>query len=300
MSCPASLPRFPGQRSWPQVEAEFLAWRSPLPNTRKTYASVLRLFGLWLADRPGPAFAGSAWAYVLELTHLGRSAATVALHLSVLRQVGLFLGEPLPEGPALPRPEKLIYQRAPLSKRSARALVAEPGPDTPAKLRRQAVIALMLRAGLRSCEVARARIRDLQVQSDVPVLWVQGKGKLTPDAFVVLNQKAQEALHAYLASRGNPAGEEALITALDDPSGGPLSERQLQRIVTGALEEAGLKRARVSTHSLRHTAASLAVGAGAPLPAVQAMMRHADPRTTARYVHLRSRLRRPAENTLDF
>jgi len=61
-------------------------------------------------------------------------------------------------------------------------------------------------------------------------------------------------------------------------------------VVDGYLRQAGLKRPGVSDHALRHTAATLAYKYTRDLRAVQHMLGHADPRTTARYAHLVERL----------
>ena len=45
----------------------------------------------------------------------------------------------------------------------------------------------------------------------------------------------------------------------------------------------------ISAHSLRHTAGTLALRAGAELRQVQDLLGHADPRTTALYTHVGDR-----------
>jgi integrase/recombinase XerD len=45
----------------------------------------------------------------------------------------------------------------------------------------------------------------------------------------------------------------------------------------------------ISTHSLRHTAGTLALRSGAELRQVQDLLGHADPRTTAIYAHVADR-----------
>jgi integrase/recombinase XerD len=245
-------------------------------------------------------------AYAHSLVAAGKKAATVELHAVALRQLGLYLvrlgivTHGVDDDLGLPSPKTQVYQRGALSKKQARHLVELTGANTLKEKRNQAILALMARAGLRSCEVVRARVQDLQVLQGVNVLWVQGKGRLSPDCFVVLNEKAHQALADYLATRRDLDGAQPLIAPLDAAKSHPLTERQVQRMMTAALQEAGLKGTRITVHSLRHTAASLAIAAGAPLPAVQKMMRHEDPRTTSRYIHLRGRLKRPAENALDF
>jgi site-specific recombinase XerD len=132
------------------------------------------------------------------------------------------------------------------------------------------------------------------------VLYVHGKGRDEADEFVVINTRAAEALNAYLETRGPVSEDAPLFCGVDGRSRGRLSPRHVSRLVAGRLRAAGLKTATITAHSLRHTAATLAVQAGVSLSQVQGMMRHADPRTTARYVHLHDRLTRAAEHALDF
>ena len=52
-----------------------------------------------------------------------------------------------------------------------------------------------------------------------------------------------------------------------------------------ALRRIDLDSSRLTAHSLRHTAVTLAVSGGASLQQAQAMARHSDPRTTLVYFH---------------
>jgi site-specific recombinase XerD len=72
--------------------------------------------------------------------------------------------------------------------------------------------------------------------------------------------------------------------------GSDLFIRDRRYVVDGYLRQTGLKRPGVSDHALRHTAATLAYKYTRDLRAVQHMLGHADPRTTARYAHLVERL----------
>jgi integrase/recombinase XerD len=82
-----------------------------------------------------------------------------------------------------------------------------------------------------------------------------------------------------------------LVAAVGNRAGGQrLSRRGIRHVVDGYLRQAGLKRPGVSDHALRHTAATLAYKYTRDLRAVQHMLGHADPRTTARYAHLVERL----------
>ena len=97
-------------------------------------------------------------------------------------------------------------------------------------------------------------------------------------------------LDAYLAGRAG-AGPEApaFVTA----TGRRVDPSVVFRLVRRTARAAGLPDADlVSPHSLRHTVATAALDAGAPLRDVQDLLGHADPRTTRRYDRSRGSLDR--------
>ena len=69
-----------------------------------------------------------------------------------------------------------------------------------------------------------------------------------------------------------------------------------RRRIDHYLKKAGLKREGISGHSLRHTAITWPILAGASLVQAMALARHADPRTTKRYFHNLDKLREHAVN----
>lgn len=84
-----------------------------------------------------------------------------------------------------------------------------------------------------------------------------------------------------------------MFIALGNRAGGQrLSRRGIRLIVDGYLTQVNLKYTpgrTISAHSLRHTAGTLALRAGADLRQVQDLLGHADPRTTAIYAHIADR-----------
>lgn len=93
---------------------------------------------------------------------------------------------------------------------------------------------------------------------------------------------------AFLADRLGAAVEGLGLEDLvfTDSAGGPLRPQNfLRRVWYPALASAGLPR--ITLHELRHTGASLAIGGGADVKVVQAMLGHADASTTLNvYAHL--------------
>ncbi len=162
------------------------------------------------------------------------------------------------------------------------------------------LILLMINCGLRSCEVRRARIGDIYQRDDTKCLRVQGKGHIYPDAYVVLMPHLAELLEFYISVRPGPRGEnDPIFTAFTRPYPG-IGIQRLSLICRKHLDAIGLLSPRYTAHSLRHTAATIALERGASEEEVSKMLRHVDPRTTRIYTRFVNRMANPAERSLDF
>jgi integrase/recombinase XerD len=196
-----------------------------------------------------------------------------------------------------------------LTAAEARALLAAPqGPALPA-LRDRALLALLLRNGLRVGELVGLRVGDLGEDQGFRVATLRGKGGKQRQA--KLAGPTWEALAAWLraADRWRAGPEAPLFCAVRKYGRGaggswrcqerPLTVQAVAQIVRkharAALPPA--LAARVHPHTLRHTFATLALEAGASLRRVQYAMGHADPRTTERYDRARDNL---ADNAADY
>ena len=168
-------------------------------------------------------------------------------------------------------------------------------------LRDYALLNLLVRTGLRTVEVARARVGDIRQEGGAAVLWIQGKGRDEKDDFVLLVQDTLEPLRQYLAARGRSTEEEPLFCSLSDRNAGEgLTTRSISRLIKTALRKAGMDDTRLTAHSMRHTAITLAVCGGASLEQVQAMARHSDPKITQVYFHNLNRVQAGAERYISF
>lgn len=177
-------------------------------------------------------------------------------------------------------------------------------PETLEEKRNAAILSLMIRRGLRAIEITRANVRDIRQVDGQPTLFVQGKGRATADAFIVLTQTCLEAIYSYLDARaevyGQPQGSEPLFIGLGNRnSGGRLTTRTIRNIASQALENEGIKSARLTGHSLRHSSVTFALKGGASLQAAQALARHSSIETTMIYAHNLERLNAEAELAID-
>lgn len=169
------------------------------------------------------------------------------------------------------------------------------------RARNYALFNLMARTGIRDIEAARASVGDMRRLEGERVLNVIGKGHDVPDEFVLVTDKAYKPLRKYLDMRPHVhAGSPLFVSHSRRNYGERLSSRSISRIIKQTLVAAGLDDARLTAHSLRHTAISKAVRAGATLTQAQAMARHGSPATTMGYFHNLERVSHGAEKLIDF
>lgn len=154
--------------------------------------------------------------------------------------------------------------------------------DTPQSEKDLAILALLALEGLRTVEVTRLRLGDLDF--DGAQLRVLGKGKHTRKA-IKFFADCQRVLARYLVSIDRwPLRPEWR----GEPLFGELKTHQIRYIVDKQLRQMGLKRTGMSAHSLRHTAGQLLLEAGVSLEHVQQHLRHETLETTQFYTKKRT------------
>ena len=159
-------------------------------------------------------------------------------------------------------------------------------------LRNYAMFTLITTCGLRTCEVIRANVGDIHRVSGVLVLSIQGKGHTSKDAFVKLTEPVEKALREYLKARGHVSDNEPLFASCSRRNKGKrLTTRTVSNVCKNAMRSAGYDSKRLTAHSLRHSAVTLALMAGMSLQEVQAFARHTSMNTTLIYAHNVSRMK---------
>ena len=142
-------------------------------------------------------------------------------------------------------------------------------------LRDKAILALMMTTGLRTIEVARANFEDLRVVGNFSVLYIQGKGKDDKSAYVKLSRHVEIFIRDYLKLRNYIQDADPLfVSTSKNNKGCRLTTRSISSIAKNAMRNIGIDDRRHSAHSLRHTAATLALLNGEELANVQQTLRH--------------------------
>lgn len=153
--------------------------------------------------------------------------------------------------------------------------------------RLHAMYLLAVNAGLRTIELERANIKDLEVKNGNACLYVWGKGRTEADSKKPLAPGVYEAIADYLGSRSDrPTANSPLFVSTGNRSGGRrIAARTISGMLKRAMQEAGYNSERITAHSLRHTAGTNVMSLSNDLYTTQKYMRHSNPATTEIYLH---------------
>ena len=164
-------------------------------------------------------------------------------------------------------------------------------------IRDKALLSLMITCGLRTIEVERANINDLQTIEGHNVLFIQGKGKDEKSEYVKVPDYVYNLLINYLSTRND--NNNALFTSNSFRSKNErLVTRSIRAIVKQYLRAINLDSERLSSHSLRHSTATIALMTGSKIDEVQQLLRHQNINTTMIYLHHLDRMNNNSENNV--
>lgn len=151
-----------------------------------------------------------------------------------------------------------------------------------------AMYLLTVNAGLRTIELARANVKDLESKGGCTWLYIWGKGHTEPDAKKPIAPEIAAAIREYLQSRTDHyTGTSPLFVATGNRSGGKrLASTTISTMLKRAMQAAGFDSERLTAHSLRHTAGTNTMELTGDLYLTQQYMRHSNPATTEIYLHI--------------
>ncbi|MBR4627910.1 MAG: tyrosine recombinase XerC [Ruminococcus sp.] len=179
----------------------------------------------------------------------------------------------------VPVPKKALPKFLSL-KESLRLLEAAGSTDS---RRDYCIITLFLNCGMRLSELVGINIKDIDFYENR--LKVLGKGN--KERMVYLNNACVDALNSYLEVRRDnlkAKDEPALFISNQNKR---ISKRRVQQIVESSIQAAGLDGKGITTHKLRHTAATLMYQYGdADVLTLKELLGHANISTTEIYTHL--------------
>ena len=260
------------------------------PNSRETYRKAVRQFIAYLAKQgivQPTRETVIAWRDDLKDS---LKATTIQSYLTALK---LFFRWTAEEGiyPNIADHVKTPkistgHKRDFLTSQQSYQILSRIKTDTLKGKRDYAIIGLMLTTGVRTIEVTRANIADLRTIGDSPVLFVQGKGKTEKAEYVKLAPKVEAAIKDYINARETKSDTEPLFASTSFSNYGQrLTTRSIRAIAKRSMIEAGFDSDRLTAHSMRHTAGTLALLNGASPREVQQLLRHNNINTSLIYAH---------------
>jgi integrase/recombinase XerD len=251
------------------------------------YARIARAFLTGRVDPDSgvlaPPTAGEVTAFLLgECRHCSRWGG-MRLVSSLRGLLRFLLVEGLVEedlSAAVPRLPAWSLVRLPkaLPAEHAARIVASCDRSTAVGCRDHAILVMLSRMGLRGCEVSRLLLEDLDWRAGEVIV----RGKREYHERLPLPVDVGTALVDYLQHARPRTGDRHVFLTSTRPHV-PLSEesRIVGQIVLRASKRAGL--GRIGVHRLRHTVATEALRAGAPLEEIASLLRHRDWVTTMGY-----------------
>lgn len=254
--------------------------------SRENYTKALNAFFEYMeaetvAGRPASFSTLTVGQYIHFLRGKSLSAFTINFYLSVIKQLTLWViknrnrlnlsAEQLEDlheigGIRGLRIERGFYKESLSENELAELLTSIEDPTD------RAIVALLGIEGLRTVEVCRLSVSDVDLKRGQ--LWVLGKGKHTKKV-IKLFEACAEALQQYMTGV-NATGNTPLFPEL--------KTAQIRYRVDRYLKALGLKRPKVSAHSLRHTVGQLLIEKGVEPVHVQRHLRHELFETTQFYI----------------
>lgn len=283
---------------------EWINYLDATENTIKTYTYTLKQFFVYCNNnnikQPQRADVLSYKEYLKDTGHKATTIqvyiVAVKLFFSWLEQKGYYpnIAEHI-KGAKIEAGFKKDY----LTSEQVKRLLSSIDRSKPEGLRDYAIILLIVTTGLRTISISRANIEDISVFADSAVLYYQGKGRQSRNEYVRITEPAEAAIRAYIKQRKPASDKEPLFVAISNKNkNGRLTTRSISRICKKHLINAGFNSGRLTAHSLRHTAATLAILNGSTVQEVQQVLGHSNINTTLIYSHALERQKNTTEQNI--
>ena len=261
--------------------------------TAESYASDLRHWLRFCEEEgrvPYPPDEASVLAFRRGLEAAGKARSTqqraIAALRSWFRYVEMEQGDegayPLPDLPDRPRPVPRILNEAEIGR-----LFDVCRGEKPLDLRDAAIFEIGYGCGLRASEICGLRVLDLDFETRL----LRTRGKGDKERVVPFLGGAARSARVYLDRARPKLNRRGLPFVFLSRHGRQLSRVDLWRILRRRGEAAGIARARLYPHILRHSFATHLLARGMDMRTLQEMLGHSSIMTTQVYSHFDREMR---------
>lgn len=175
------------------------------------------------------------------------------------------------------------YRKEALTREDAARFLESIPTHTLTGKRDKLAVAMMLLLGLRTCELERINVSDIEVAYDTRVVKIQRKGRHDKSEAVALTPYIDNLLCDYMSEREVESWDEPLFMSRRE-QGARLSRTSISEMVHDRLRAIGIDNPKITAHSLRHTCACLLLAEGVDMETVRDVLGHTSTNTTRLYV----------------
>lgn len=199
-----------------------------------------------------------------------------------LASKGLYLN--VADGVKLPAMTNDEHAHDALTLSEAKATILSFKGKTEKTLRDRAIMSLMIGAGLRSVEVVRANIGDIEKRRGQWFIKVHGKARAGKTDSVPLSAELKNIIDEYLNVRSKGKKSSPLFISTSRRNVGQrLQTQSVSRLAKRIFSGIGIESDRVTCHSCRATACTLMLEHGVDIRRVARILRHKDTKVTEVY-----------------
>lgn len=264
-----------------------LQLRNLSANTVERYTSAVQQFARHFGKSPEKLGPEQVREFLLHMMREKKAAAnTVLLYRSALRFLYSCTLKVKWFDDSLPHPKRRTVPPGILSADEITRML-----DRTVNLKHWTILATFYATALRCGELRHLKVQD--IDSGRMLIHVShAKGGVPRD--VPLSPVLLERLRIYVR-RYRP---QDWLFPSTQKNREPLENRSIRYVCRQAAKRAGIER-RIHPHLFRHACATHMLDAGADLRTIQAILGHADLRTTARYLHVSTRRMQSFQSPLD-
>lgn len=250
------------------------------PTTKETYRKALMEYSKWLGNTsPIGLTHNDIQRYKDYITSKDLSSSSISAYLTAVRRLydyleglGKISQNPAKQVKGGSRPQR--HSTKSISRQDVKKLFESIDTSSPLGIRDSVILNLMVRCGLSEIEIVRADVGDIKIKNNQKIIYVQGKNKDKKDEYVILPSVVTKELDRYLAQRESSHDSEPLFWGIGNRAiRDRISTRALRARISHYFEKLGFNKHGITPHSLRHTAAILAIESGATVSEVMQMLR---------------------------
>lgn len=260
------------------------------PCTQRTYDKAVQSFvGYLKSNGIAQPTREDVISYREWLLADGYKVSSVRLYLTIckkffrwLASMGLYLN--IADGVKLPADNSTEHAHDALTIEEAKQAIFSFTGKSEKDLRDKCIMALMIGCGLRSVEVVRLDIGDLEKRKGLWFIRVHGKARGGKVDSVQISETVKQMLEDYLSVRaGAKKGTPLFVSTANKNRGARLETQTISRLAKKTFAKIGIVSERITCHSCRATTCTLMLQAGVPMREVQRVLRHRSSATTEIY-----------------